>query len=263
MLVLAIVLAAAPARAEQVGVVVSGDITLQPKLASSLEGWLRDHGHLLVSSPLDAAAISSLIDCFVLEDLSCARSVVEHRSKARAVVFARAEIAKSGDPKNVTLVAYWVQKGHLPMGERRNCSHCTPQQLASTADDLMAALAAEPPPPDHGIVPPAQPEVLDHADRPEPGRSSGLAPKLVIGGGVALIVTAGVLLAINAEPARTGVQMPTYTDYGPPAYALAATGAVAVGVGVYWWLHTRHHTAPVAAVAPTRSGAVLGWFGTF
>src|SRR5690348_10645814 len=96
LLVLAILLATAPAHADEVGVVVTGEATLQPPLAASLEGWLREHGHKLVSSPLEADAINALIDCFVLEDLGCARGVIERRSKSQTIVFARVEVASGG-----------------------------------------------------------------------------------------------------------------------------------------------------------------------
>src|SRR5690242_12538281 len=94
---LAIVLAAATAQADDrtksdgaaAGVVVTGEATLQPQLVAQLEGWLREHGHPLVSSALEPDAINTLIDCFVIEDQSCARSLVEKRSKAATIVFAR------------------------------------------------------------------------------------------------------------------------------------------------------------------------------
>jgi hypothetical protein len=120
----------------------------------------------------------------------------------------------------------------------------------------MAALAAEPPPPT-----PADPSKAELGDHVDTLRSPELAPKLLVGGGAVLIATAGILLATNPKPNPTGLQMPTYTDYAPPAYALAATGAVAIGAGVYWWVHKRSSSAPVAAM--TRNGTVLGWAGRF
>jgi hypothetical protein len=134
---------AAPARAGgDVGVVVVGEVTMQPQLASQLETWLRSHGHQLTPAPLAPDAINTLMDCFVIEDEGCARKVVEKRSKTQAVVFARVDL-KTGDDnpeKTVTLTAYWFEKGHDALAERRFCERCTDVTLRSTADELMAAL---------------------------------------------------------------------------------------------------------------------------
>ena len=264
LLALAIVLAAAPARADDVGVVVTGEATLQPPLAASFENWLREHGHHVVGSPLEADAINSLIDCFVLEDMGCARAVVEKRAKSQTIVFARVEVAPGGEGMgDVTLVAYWLQKGHDAVGEKRTCKQCSQQSLDTTADDLMTALAAEPPPALPGSTPaqPAPGNKLGVTAEPEGGGSPHLLPGIVIGGGAALAITGGVLLAINGGPDKSGVQQPTYRDYGPPGYTLLATGAVAIGVGVYLWFHSKASSAPVAAVSP--GGAVVGWTGRF
>src|SRR5215212_115925 len=95
--VLASVLTAATAHAEKVGIVVTGEATLQPQLASQLERWVHDRGRTLVPGALEPDAINTLIDCFVLEDLGCARGVVDNRSKSRAVVFTRAETTQNPD----------------------------------------------------------------------------------------------------------------------------------------------------------------------
>jgi hypothetical protein len=136
-------LAAVPARADgTVGVVVSGEGNMQPVLVAQLETWLRSHGHDLVSAPLPPEAISALIDCFVIEDQSCARKVVEKRAKSEAVVFAQASMASgAGADRTVTLTANWIAKGKDPLTERRSCERCTDAAMRATADELMAALA--------------------------------------------------------------------------------------------------------------------------
>src|SRR5688572_2386703 len=87
--VLASVLTAATAHAEKVGIVVTGEATLQPQLSSQLERWLHDRGRTLVPGAVPPDAISTLMDCFVLEDLGCARGVVDARASARSVIYAR------------------------------------------------------------------------------------------------------------------------------------------------------------------------------
>lgn len=140
--VLSLAAAAAPARADDgVGVVVTGEATMQPQLAAQLETWLKAHGHALVSAPLPPEAINTLIDCFVIEDQSCARRVVEKRAKS-AVVFAQVSVTagETALDRTVTLTAYWLDKGRDAIAERRQCERCTDVTLRKTADELMAAL---------------------------------------------------------------------------------------------------------------------------
>jgi len=144
-LVLALLLSTSQAQAvagNGTGVVVTGESTLQPQLAAQLEMWLTEHGHPLVSSPLPPEAISTLIDCFVIEDETCARAIVEKRAKADTVIFARIEVSPgTNGMRDVMLVAYWFEKGHEAITDRRFCEHCTDQNLRGAANDLIAALA--------------------------------------------------------------------------------------------------------------------------
>ena len=124
------------------GVVVAGEATMQAPLASQLEGWLRSHGREVVASPLEPDAINTLVDCFVIEDESCAIGVVEKRAKSQVVVFARIDITAAPDgTRDVTLTGYWFAKGHHALTERRFCERCTEVTLRTTADDLMLALS--------------------------------------------------------------------------------------------------------------------------
>ena len=124
-----------------IGVVVTGEGTMQPQLAAQIEGWLAAHGHTLVASPLPPDAITALVDCFVLEDQRCARGVVEKRAKTSTVVYARVDAKTTSGGRDVTLTAYWFDKGHAAVAERRTCEHCTDQSLRTTADDIMKKLA--------------------------------------------------------------------------------------------------------------------------
>lgn len=147
LLVVAILsLAAVPARADDnVGIVVTGEAMMQPQLVAQLETWLRMHGHELVSTPLPPDAVSALIDCFVIEDQTCARKVVEKRAKSDSIVFAQVNVtsdASSAD-RTVTLTAYWLGKGKTARSERRSCGRCTDVTMRSTADDLMATLTGD------------------------------------------------------------------------------------------------------------------------
>ena len=141
------------AHAEQVGVVVTGEATLQPQVAAQLEGWLaRSRAHRR-PGPLEPSAINTLIDCFVLEDLGCARGLVDARSKTRSVIYAHIEVTPNDDgTRDIAVTSYWFEKQHDAMSERRVCEHCTTDKFHSMVDDLMLALVHTPPAP--MVVPP-------------------------------------------------------------------------------------------------------------
>src|SRR5688500_9083250 len=80
------VLGAAPATAGTVGVVVTGDPELQATLSRQLEAWLRSHGHT-VREALPPDGMTSLLNCMVVDDEGCARSVIDARAKTDSVVF--------------------------------------------------------------------------------------------------------------------------------------------------------------------------------
>jgi hypothetical protein len=139
-------LAAAPARAQAyVGVVVTGEATMQPQLVAQLETWLRSHGHELVSAPLPPDAINALIDCIVIEDLGCAHNVVQKRSKSKTVVLAQVSMTTGAVPsdRSVTLTTYWIDKVKDPISERRPCERCTDAEVRNLADEMLATIAAK------------------------------------------------------------------------------------------------------------------------
>ncbi len=264
LIAIALLGATASARAEEAGVVVTGEATLQPQLAAELEGWLRGHGHRLVASPLDPDSINTLIDCFVLNDESCARNVIDRASRSPAVIFARIEVHPTEDgARDITLVAYWLHKNQVhAVADRRSCENCTEKALMGTADDLMSSLA-------HLAIPDGvqasglSPQTSGSGFQPEArGPRSEVLPLALIGGGAATAIAGIALVAIGEQkPAATGLQPATYKDYAPPGYALGAIGLAAVGAGVYLWLHEGARSAPVAAVSS--SGGYVGWTGRF
>ena len=126
------------------------------RLMSQLEGWLRGHGHRLVASPLDPDAINTLIDCFVLNDESCARNVIDRASRSPTVIYARITVSPSDDgTRDITLVGYWLHKNQMhAVADRRMCEKCSEKQLRGTADELMVSLehlaTPDDPTTDHG-----------------------------------------------------------------------------------------------------------------
>ena len=138
------VLGTATARADGVGVVVTGDASIQPQLAAQMEDWLRQHGHVLVAAPLRPDALGTLIDCFVIEDLACARKVVEAEAGAPPrVMFAKAELVVNGSARDITITAYWFSRGSEPMAARRTCAACTDTKIHATIDEVMSTLAGK------------------------------------------------------------------------------------------------------------------------
>src|SRR4051812_16614476 len=131
-----------PARAGgDVGVIVTGESSMQPQIVAQIESWLSQHGHTLVPSPLPPEAVTALIDCFVIEDQGCARSIIEKRAKSTTMVYAKLDTKNaSNGTRDVTLTAYWFDKGHDAITERKTCQHCTDQAMRTTADEIMKKL---------------------------------------------------------------------------------------------------------------------------
>ena len=256
MLVLAVLFAASSAYA-QVGIVVTGDATVQPLVAAQLEIWLHDHGRQVVPGPLESEAINTLIDCFVLEDLNCARGVVDARSKSKSLVYARAEATQNEDgTREVAITAYWFQKNHDALAERRICKRCTDRKLDATVDEVMLALVHEPPPPLEGASARQPPDPPAAETAPIPW-----LPLSLIGGGGAVLVAGIVMIAIDQDPTRNGVQEPQYRDTATGGVLLGAVGAAAIGAGVYLWITGKPSSGPVAGA--THDGGYIGWAGRF
>src|SRR4051812_29146655 len=110
-LIAALLVVSAPARGDDIGVVVTGEATLQPQLVAQVAGWLRQHDHGVSASALEPDAVNALIDCFVIEDEVCARKIIEERAKAATVVFVRVDAAPGASgARDVTLTGYWFAK---------------------------------------------------------------------------------------------------------------------------------------------------------
>src|SRR5678816_3117616 len=104
-LMLVICLAAA-ARAGTVTVVVTGDAELKATLDQQLQDWLREHGHTL-GEAMPEDAVSSLLNCMVIDDEACARGVVDARAKSGSVVFSEIRKPHTRTSQATTLTVYW------------------------------------------------------------------------------------------------------------------------------------------------------------
>ena len=257
-------LVSATAQADNVGGVVTGEATLQPQVRAGIEMWLRDHGHTVVGSPLLPDATNKLIDCFVIEDAACAKTVVE-QSTAPAIVFARVDVTdttRSG--RDFALAGTWLVKGADPVTVRRTCHHCTEEGMRETLVALLGSLVADPPRVEAAPAPAAAPPV---APAPAPaavvveGPPQDYVPYAVIGVGGAVLVTGLVLIALDQSPDPHGAQAMTLRDTETAGIVLSLVGVAAAGAGGYLWWRDHHGGAPVAAV--THDAALVGWSGRF
>jgi hypothetical protein len=100
----------------------------------------------------------------------------------------------------------------------------------------------------------------ERSPRPEPRR---VAATLFVAGGVVATAAGAILLAVDQDDGRrvNGALAPSFRDTAPWGAAIGAAGLAAVGVGAWLLLHRESGAAPVVSLQ--RSGAVLGWAGTF
>jgi len=296
---LSLLVAAGAARADSddaVGVVVTGSMELD--VASHLEAWLRRHGHTIVSSPLSKDAVNTIANCFQLDDLKCARGVVEARSKADSVVFARIESAG----KDITFTTYWFVKGHEVISERRVCEECSEDDWHSLTDTMMKTLAgsqvatgklrldSEPSglivmidnsevgatPYEHELPAGKHSIALTHAGvivaRKDIDIREGKTKRLMIETGVenpsrlgpALLLGTGIaLIGGGGISLYFGLQDGkwSYPQATPIGIGLIAAGAGATIGGAILLSQSGRTAAPVAAITP--DSAYLGWVTTF
>jgi PEGA domain len=135
---LTLVIGLAHARAETgVGIVVAGEPTKQATVTSHLKAWLRDHGYAVVAAPFDGEASTTFVNCFVIEDMACARGVFEKRVHAATVIYARVELQAKG---SLGLTVYWFVKDHDAAADKESCKKCNDTQLRKTIDAALKTL---------------------------------------------------------------------------------------------------------------------------
>ena len=130
--------AAGPARADEVGLVVNGDDAKHDEIAARMKGWLKKHGHTARTDALDADGVQSLSECLAIDDQSCARSVIDKHAQTESVVYAALQ---STGKRSLSVTMYWFIKGHQSASERRGCEKCTADGLGTLTDDMLFALA--------------------------------------------------------------------------------------------------------------------------
>lgn len=120
-----------------IGVVVTGDPSMQAPLIAHAQHWIQKKNRDLVAAPLGSAA-ASMIDCFVIDDMACARKVYAEHAKAKVVVFVRIDM-QSGD-RNYLLQAYWFEGKREPAHAKKSCAPCDDVALGVSVDTAMSEL---------------------------------------------------------------------------------------------------------------------------
>jgi hypothetical protein len=302
-----LVLAAVPARAAQadddVGVVVVSPTpgsALQGDVSVHVEAWLRKHDHSIVASPLSKDAVNTIANCFLIDDLTCARGVVEARSRSKAIVFVR--IDATG--KDLTFTTYWFVKGHEVISERRVCEKCTEDDWRQLLDGMVTRLTEGEPETGKLHLDSKPSGLLVLVDNKEVG-ATPFDQELPIGKHTISLSHAGVIVATkdveihenktkrlmietgvstHASKVGPGILLGSgialiggggialylgeqqsdkiiHPEYVPIGIGLMAAGAGATIVGAILLSQSGHAAAPVASIG--RDSAYIGWVSRF
>ncbi|MBV8758990.1 MAG: PEGA domain-containing protein [Deltaproteobacteria bacterium] len=299
-------MAALPARADsgEVGVVVvtsTNGSALQTDVTAHLEAWMKKHDHTVVAGALSRDAVNTIANCFLIDDLKCARGVVEARSKASSVVFTRIEAAG----KDLTFTTYWFVKGKEVISERRVCETCTTEDWRGLLDGMVGRLLASDVETGKLHLESQPSGLLVLVDNVQVG-ATPFDQELPVGKHTISLSHAGVIVAnkdieIHANKLKrltieTEVETKAHSKIGPgillgsgialiggggialylgeqktdkiihPEYVpigigIMAAGAGATIVGAILLSQTGHTSAPVAAI--TRDSAYFGWVTRF
>jgi hypothetical protein len=281
-LAIAVVLAlAAPARAgRNVGVVVTGESWMQPQLAAQIATWLSQHGHTPVASTMTPETLAALNDCFVIGDQGCARKVVEGAVRATSVLYARIDAHSNGsDAPDLTLTAYFFDRGHDATGEKTTCQHCTDQALRTASDEILRKLVGggglghltlKSAPPGATItidgtaigitpldwdIPPGKHTI----EMAMAGRKSGTRDHVVVSNKTDLIVMTLPPIDLNAQPSRV---FPLALMIGGGAAAITGAALIAFSPGPD--PHQRFYTRTwPPGIGVAAGGAVLVGVGAY
>jgi hypothetical protein len=233
-----------PAADNRVGLVVQGTAGLRGRLADHLDEQLSRTGFSAEDAPLSRDALNTLANCFLLDDMKCARGVIEARSKIPRVLVVRVE--ESGG--TVTIDLTWFSAGNPPLSEHATCESCR-ETFAETADAPLQRLAKAAPTPLVTAEPPP----------PPPPASSRFWPITMIAAGSVTAVAGGVALYYGLRDGETHKYI--YPQLTPVGIAMLAVGAGTAIGGVILMPSGNKRSQPVAAVS--RGSAYLGWFREF
>jgi hypothetical protein len=123
-----------------VGVVVTGDTSVQPIAEKAVNAWLAAHKFTVEPKALNKDGINTLSNCLALADMSCAHGVVEKRSSVETLVVLVATTSGKKS-KDVQLSAYWMSKYSDVVSLQRTCRGCAGAGLPPVVDAVMTDLS--------------------------------------------------------------------------------------------------------------------------
>ena len=198
-----------------VGVVAGGDPTLQKALAARVAKWLTQHDHDVDSASLGRDARDTLANCFVIDDVECARRVVDARMKSLGLVFAGVDVTG----KDMTFTIYWFVQGHSPHGEKKTCNACDTDAWHALVDNALARL-----------------EETAKADMAELARATNkrsyVGPALLAGAGLVAAAVGVAMIVVGSQDDASHKWI--YPGYVPAGIAVAAVGGGAMLGGGIW-----------------------------
>jgi hypothetical protein len=252
---LVLVLAQVSARAEVIGLAVSGGdgASLHDDVEKQLSRWLKKHGFTVYATPLSDDAITTVANCLVIDDPKCASAVIDARATTGSVVFVKLDVA--GPQRDITFTTYWFVKTHPASGERRSCEKCSGDAWRPLADTAMQALRTSV----GDTVKPDPIRVDKPIVAPPPTRpGSHVLPGVLILGGVASLATGAVYFWYGSK-GGTGDKF-VYPDSSGWGIAFSAIGAgLTIGGAVLW----RQASAGTPIAAIDAHGGYVGWITRF
>jgi hypothetical protein len=276
-----------------VGIVVTGEPALQNKVRAQATAWMQQHGFTVAAKPLSPDGLKTLSNCFVVEDMACARGVVEHQSNADFLVFMRADLVGGKRSREANLVAYWFLKDRDAVVDKRNCKPCANAVLAQTTKDLISsvydqtALAkarlkiAEPPgvvvmldgvnvgvtPLEQDVSPGKHDIALQHDDKTlgtisietKPGDITDvkvpLAPPEVV------VVKPSKTAVVDRQAPMTNVDHEQPSRILPGLLIVAGIGAIATGGVFIYYGHKNGSNDPLIYPDANKQGAIIAGVG--
>jgi hypothetical protein len=230
---------------DRVGLIVRGTAGLRGRLEDHLAKQLRREGFTAVDTPMSRDALETLGNCFIIEDLACARGVVEARAKTPRLLYARVE--ETGG--SVTFDLTWFSAGSPPIAEHATCESCR-ETFTEQVDNPLRHLATTAPAP---VLPEPEPE------QPAPSPPSRLVPLSLVAGGAVTAVAGGVCLYYGLRDGAAHKYI--YPQLTPVGITLVAVGVGAAITGVILWPSGSTRSHPVAAVSS--GSAYVGWVREF
>ena len=142
----ALSVAPAIARAETIAVVVAGDPGKKSTVVDAISPWLEARGQTTVLDAMPADEQDKLVDCYLADDAACAKKLVAGQDVDR-LVFVMVQTAR-GDAESYELSGtLYKGDGTVLATQRRDCgAGCRVDVLTRASEDLAARLwrAADP-----------------------------------------------------------------------------------------------------------------------